>query len=263
MPVPAPVTGDWSEDAASISAGFFESTAQLNNVHRFSPEQLALIRRAHNAYITELDVALGRLFTALRETGLLRDTLIVFTSDHGEMLGDHRMGAKSSLFEPSAHVPFLVRPPGEWDEDPRRGTVDDRLATLADILPTCLAAAGIEGPLPEGADGRDLLAADAPPRKRIFGQCNRQFGVIEGNWKYVFTSAGPAELLFDLGSDPMETHNLSRTEPHRCRAMREALEAELAAAGSPALTASGEIATVPARLAEDIRSWGSLAGIPL
>ena len=262
LPMPEPALGDWSADWQNIPPGFLEPTAHLNNAFRFTPDQLARIRRAYYACITELDVCLGRLFAAMRERNLLRDTLIIFTSDHGEMLGDHGMGGKTVFLEPSTHVPLLIRPPGEWDNEPMRGTVCDRLATLQDILPTCLSAAGLSTPLPRDADGHDLLAiaAGQDGRARFFGQCGSQFGVVEGDWKYVFTSAGGGELLFNLGQDPRETLNLAPSEPARCRELRAALESELAAAGSPDLDASGHLKIAPARPLKDVRRWSAWPG---
>lgn len=262
QPMPPAVRGDWSADVSKIPPGFLQPTAHLNSAFRFNPSQLDQIRRAYYACITEVDANLGRLFCALRERGLTQDTLIIFTSDHGEMLGDHGFGAKSVFLEPSAHVPMIVRPPGEWDRHPLRGTVCDRIAKLTDILPTALAAAGLDQPLPPDSDGVDLLALarGTAERTRLFGQCKEQFGVIDGDWKYVFTSLGGAELLFNLADDPQETRDLSRAEPARCAALRAALEAELAAADSKDLDAGGRIKITPADSVENIRRWSAWPG---
>ena len=256
QPVPDAVHGDWSSDWTKIPPGFLQPTADLNNAYRFSPEQIRQIRRAYYACITELDVCLGRLFTALREKNLLGNTLIVFTSDHGEMLGDHCMGAKSTFLEPSAHVPLIIRPPGEWDQDPRRGTVCNGIATLQDILPTCLAAAGLNSPLPTDAEGLDLLAlaTGQAKRHRFFGQCYRQYAVIEDNWKYTFCSDGNAELLFNLADDPQEKHNLAPLESARCKALRATLIEELSRAGSPDIK-NGDIPTTPVVPINNRRRW--------
>lgn len=259
LPMPAAVKGDWSADFDAIPVGFRQPTAHLNNAHRFSPAQLALIRRAYYACITEVDTTLGRLFAALRERELLPRTLIIFTSDHGDMLGDHGLGGKSLFLEPSAHVPFLIRPPGEWDQDPRRGTVDDRLVTLTDILPTCLQAAGIDEHLPPDTNGIDLLNP-AAQRSIFYGQCGTNYVVIEGHWKYTCTTLGEGQLLFDLHNDPMETHNLAHTHPDRCADMKQKLEAELARSNSPALAADGTLSTHPAPRMEDIRRWTAWPG---
>ena len=260
--MPEAVYGDWSAEREKIPSGFLQPTAHLNNVHRFGPAQLAQIRRAYYACITELDTMLGRLFARLRELNLLHNTWIVFTSDHGEMLGDHGMGGKTTFLEPAAHIPLIIRPAGEWDQEPRRGTTCDELATLQDILPTCLKLGRVETPAPAADYGLDLLAAAAgeATRPRFIGHCGQQFGVIEDFWKYTCTTAGEGELLFDLSTDPQEKVNLAPAQPGRCAAMRKALEAELATVQSPALDTDGRLALTPSIPPEDVRRWTAWPG---
>lgn len=264
QPVPDPVYGDWSREPDDVPPGFRSTTAHLNNVHRFSAEQLAQIRRAYYACITEIDYNLGRLFGALRELELLRNTLIIFTSDHGEMLGDHHLGAKSVFFEGSAHIPLLIRPPGEWDQEPSRGTTCDALVGLQDIFPTCLAASGTAAPADTVLPGKDLLAVAANPdsgRARLFGQHgNSLFAVIDERWKYCLTTAGNAELLFDLVDDPSETRNLAPAQPERCRAMRQALAAELQRHDSASVDAKSEMVVTDAPDPVDTRRWTAWPG---
>ena len=104
---------------------------------------------------------------------LFKNTWIVFTSDHGEMLGDHWLGAKSVFFEPSAHVPLIVRPPAaDWSQHPLQGVTCDELACLADVLPTMLGCANVA--VPDGVDGLDLvsLAEHRDRRERLLGACD-------------------------------------------------------------------------------------------
>ena len=210
--VPEPIHGNWSERIEAIPEGFLQSTRLLNNVHRFSRQVLQDIRRAYYACITQIDYNLGLLFARMREMGLFQNTLILFTSDHGEMLGDHHMGAKSVFFEGSAHVPLLVRMPGEVDDDPRRGIRCGKLACLADVLPTCLGFAGVEKPAGLEIDGLDLLdlAGAGAGRSALFGECEHYHMILDGRYKYTFTSVGPGELLFDLEKDPLEQRDLIR-----------------------------------------------------
>ena len=230
--VPSPVYGDWSADPAQIPPAFMEPTWLLNGADRFTPELITEIRRAYYALVTQIDYNLGLLFSRLRELGRLKDTLIVFTSDHGEMLGDHHMGAKTTFLEASARVPLIVRPP-DGGEHPR-GTTSDRLACLADLLPTFLAAAGLPTP---ACDGLDLLAqarGEAHARPRILGHCGEFYAVIEERYKYLAHVRG-GELLFDLAEDPLEQRELIRGgahEPIRAR-MADLLRAELASRGLP------------------------------
>ncbi len=217
--LPEPAKGDWA-----APAGFLESTWSLNAVWRMSPEQLAASRRAYYACITQIDYNLGRLFARLREMNLLETTLIVFTSDHGDMLGDHGMGAKSSFFEGSAHVPMIVRPAAaSWNRHPLAGTQCDALVTLADVMPTLLQFADV--PLPK-TDGRDLLGlADAPQERPFFGLCSHMAAVMADGYKYSWSAQGGGEVLFHLAEDPKEQHNLANDEAHG--AVKARLQAQL------------------------------------
>ena len=215
IPMPDRVTGDWSATPDDVPVGFRGPTALLNGIDRASPAQLAATRRAYFACVSQVDYNLGLLFARLRELDLDRDTWIVFTSDHGEMLGDHWLGAKSVLFEPSAHVPLIVKPPATpWESQPMQGTTCDALACLADVLPTLLARAGVE--LPGGVDGIDLMqqAAGDARRERLFGSCSHYAAVVEDRLKYHRCVADGAELLFDLHDDPMEQQDLLRAGGH-------------------------------------------------
>jgi len=220
MTMPEPVRGDWASDPDTMPRGMMQPTYSLNAVNRFGPQQVAAARRAYYACISQIDYNLGILFGRLREMRLLDNTWIIFASDHGEMLGDHGMGAKCTALEGSAHVPMLIRPPtGDWTPHAMQQTTCDRLVCLADIMPTCLNWAGVDQP--EGIDGLDLLdqAAGKAQRDTMHVACTKHFGLIEGDDKYVYTALGNGELLFNLADDPMETRDLIRggqaAEPHR------------------------------------------------
>jgi arylsulfatase A-like enzyme len=154
----------------------------------------------------------------MREMGILEKTWIIFTSDHGEMLGDHRMGAKSVFLEGSTHIPLIVRPPAtdidgvyKLEASQFRGRRISHLAQLTDIMPTILAAARVE--IPEDIDGLDLMTftTEQGANERIFiGECgDYQFAVMDKQFKYTVTAFGKEELLFDLVKDPMEQNNLA------------------------------------------------------
>lgn len=216
--ISSPVYGDWSQDLQSMPQGFMASTYTLNSTYRMSSDQLKNMKRAYYACITQIDYQLGMLFARMREMGILENTWIIFTSDHGEMLGDHNMGAKSVFLEGSSHIPLIVRPPstdidGVYKLEPSkfRGGRISHLAQLTDIMPTILSAAGIG--LPEDIDGLDLmtLADKQGGNERIFiGECgDYQFAVMDKQFKYTVTAFGKGELLFDLINDPMERNNLA------------------------------------------------------
>jgi arylsulfatase len=247
LPLPPVRRGDWSATPDEVPAGFRESTWHLNNVHRFSPAQLDVIRRAYHACIAHIDYTLGLLFARLRELNLLEHTWIVFTSDHGEMLGDHHLGAKSVFLEGSAHVPLLVRPPaGGWVADERAGTVDDRLACLADLLPSFLDWAGLEAPAPLATDGLSLTGTRR--RTELVGQCGPYHSLFAGDHVYHFAEHGAGELCFDLGRDPLESHDLVRDPAAAAtvQTLRARLATHLAGRGHPASVEGQLVATAPA-----------------
>lgn len=204
IPMPPAVHGDWSRTAEEAPQGFLAGTYENSNVYLFTPEQIAASRRAYYAMITQIDYSLGRIFGCMRENGLFKNTWVIFTSDHGEMLGDHFMAQKNLFFEGSAHVPLLIMPP-QGRGLPVNVRVDS-LAEIADIFPTILDIAGIEPPAE--AMGRSLLRD--PGERTFYGaSLGQHFCVMEGKMKLIYCVRGGHTLLFNLENDPMEQHDLS------------------------------------------------------
>jgi arylsulfatase A-like enzyme len=245
-PVAPPVYGDWSADLTAMPQGFLEPTYCLNNVYRMSPTQLADMKRAYYACITQIDYQLGLLFARMREMRLLENTWIIFTADHGEMLGDHHMGAKSIFLEGSSHIPLIVRPPAApWTPSVEAGSRIDARVDLSDLMPTILDLAGV--PTPEDLDGSNLFTVPAQPDRPFFGASGgSQFALMRGTMKYCFALKGGEELLFDLAADPYEQHNLIGIAAYAatCEALRAELQAALAR-HDPQLVQDGDIVTLP------------------
>ena len=99
IPMPDAVTGDWSRTVEETPQGFLAGSYENTNQHLFGKEQRAASKRAYYACITQIDYALGRIFGCLRENDLFKNTWVIFTADHGEMLGDHHMSQKNLFFE--------------------------------------------------------------------------------------------------------------------------------------------------------------------
>ena len=169
------------------------------------------IRRARAGYygmITELDEYLGQIWDALEQTGQLENTIFVYTSDHGEALGEHGLWYKNNLYENAAHIPLLIAGPGL----PKGHTVDTPVSHV-DLVATLLDIAGADRP----ADlrGGTLLplvvgTGDGPAfvytESHSEGNCTGSFMVRKGNWKYIhFTWYD--DLLFNLADDPGEFCN--------------------------------------------------------
>jgi arylsulfatase A-like enzyme len=167
-----------------------------------------LMKAYYYACISFVDLQVGRLLAALERTGQLDRTLIVFTSDHGEFLGDFDCFGKRSMHDASARVPMLARLPGAFPA----GAVVDRPASLVDVPATMLAVAGIDARA-QGMDGEDLAAVAAGRSKReaVFGQCGSngtaQYLTVTKEWKYFYSAPDDREFLIDRRVDPLETRN--------------------------------------------------------
>ena len=167
-------------------------------------------RRAYYAMVSYVDDKVGCLLETLRLCGFADDTIVVFTADHGEMLGERGMFYKQSFFEASVRVPLIVCAPGRFAA--RRVAAP---MSLVDLLPTFIELAGGNVPWPEPMDGVSLVplleGVEASFRSVISEYTD--MGVIapcrmvrQGRWKYVYTHGHPAQL-FDLEADPRELSN--------------------------------------------------------
>jgi arylsulfatase A-like enzyme len=196
--------------------------------------------------IKQIDDQLGSLFAFMKERGLFDATMIVFTSDHGDYLGDHWLGEKDLFHEPSVRVPLIIYDP-ESAADATRGSACDALVEAIDLLPTFLAALGGDAERQshrlEGRRLQPLLHAErlgswrrfvvsendyallpVAARLGVAPRDARLFMVADRRWKYVH-AAGFRPMLFDLQQDPNEFRDLG-TDP-ACAAERERLAAAL------------------------------------
>jgi arylsulfatase A-like enzyme len=174
----------------------------------FSDEELRSARHGYYAMVSEVDHHVGRILECLDECGLTGNTIVVFTSDHGEWLGEHlRYGKGMPAHDCISRVPLIVR----WPEGVRSpGRTVGEIVEGVDLVPTLLEAAGI--PVPYHIQGSSLMPA---LEGREFA--GRQFALTEGRgakairtakYRYVLYADG-RELLFDLESDPHGYHNMA------------------------------------------------------
>ena len=167
-------------------------------------------RRAYYALVTYIDDKVGELLDALDESGHADDTIIVFTSDHGDMLGERGMVQKRTFYEWSARVPLIIA----GGPVSARGTVSTRPVSLIDIVPTLCEIVGVEPVRQDGSSiAAELRGATPTATPPVFVEYHSE-GVYapcwlrrEGDLKYVYIH-GHGEQLFDLGTDPDELVDL-------------------------------------------------------
>ncbi len=159
--------------------------------------------RAHYAgLVKQIDYEVGQIIATLRANGLLDNTIIIFSTDHADYLGDHNLIGKASFYETAMRIPLLVRVP--WASGSQ---VCEDLVELRDVTATMLRLAGLE--VPHYMDSRPLPGlglTDQPPRERIFGMLTDGWMVFDGQWKLAKYATGEV-VLFNLKDDPYEQHN--------------------------------------------------------
>jgi arylsulfatase A-like enzyme len=189
---------------------------------------------AYMGLIKQIDDHLGQLFSWLEETGKEKETMIVFTSDHGDYLGDHWMGEKELFHEVSVRVPLIVYDPRP-EADTARGTSSDALVEAIDLVPTFLEATGAPSASHrlEGRSLQPILFGNTPEdwRDAVFSEIDYAFyaarktlkvGVSDARgymvrtdrWKYVHFKDFPPQL-FDLMTDPDEFRDLGRDPEYK------------------------------------------------
>lgn len=197
----------------------------------WSPTSTANLYLARQRTLYSVDDALARIHAALQASGRGRNTLVVFVSDNGYLLGEHGLRAKFVPYLPSLRVPLLVRWPGHV----QAGRVDRRMTSMVDVAPTVYAATGVQPPVVQ--DGRNLLAAGSG-RTRTFAEYWQDSNAIARypTWRSTVTAGRQvavwydpdgnvtARESYDTGVDPDELTNTHAVTP--------ADEALLAADGS-------------------------------
>ncbi|NBS73020.1 MAG: phosphonate monoester hydrolase [Betaproteobacteria bacterium] len=200
---------------------------------------------AYMGLIKEIDDQLARVMDHLKQNQLWDNTLIVFTSDHGDYMGDHWLGEKELFHEPSVSVPLIIVDP-DTRADATRGQVDERLVEGIDILPTILEALNVKVP-EQRIEGQSLLSkmrdrSDQQPwREAALSEIDysyyqaridlgiepsqaRAYMLKTNDWKYVYFK-GFRPQLFDLKNDPLELEDLG--ESKNTQSIRSEFQGEL------------------------------------
>jgi len=213
--IPAPVIGDWAEEFASFPE---TKNAAFGD---FGVEHAKKSRKHYYASISFIDEQVGHILDALKARGMYDNALIMFTSDHGDMLGDHHHWRKTYAYQGSSNIPMLMKWPDSIKTEISRGSVLNNPVELRDFLPTFLDMA--ETPVPGDIDGANLLNLvrneSAPWREYIdmeHATCYRKenywCALTDGKLKYIYFFYDGREQLFNLEKDPGELHNLSENK---------------------------------------------------
>ena len=201
------------KDHDSHSQRIFDANDWRNYV--ISDEDIARSRRAYFANISYLDDQIGRLLGILEDTR--QEAVVLFVSDHGDMLGERGLWFKMSFFEGSARVPLMIAAPGM-----EAGLVEAPVSTL-DVTPTLCDLAGLDlGDVAPWTDGESLIplangaerSAPVAMEYAAEGSVAPMVCLRYGKWKYTMCPADP-DQLFDLEADPHELTNLAETPAHQ------------------------------------------------
>ena len=225
MELRKPAVGDWEKEHFIDE---FDS--------KTGPRDEFMIRQMMAGYyglITHLDHQIGKLIQGLVEHNLYDNTIIIFTADHGEELGDHHLFRKSRAYEGSAHIPFIISAPEHLIPGIKRGTRSKAVVELMDVMPTVLDMVNAE--IPSSIDGKSLvpILKDPDSKVRDYLHGEHSYGPLSNHWivtendKFIWNSDSGTEEYFDLKSDPRELHGDDGSHEERKAEMRNILIREL------------------------------------
>ncbi|VGO18164.1 sulfatase family protein [Pontiella sulfatireligans] len=184
------------------------------NVVESDAENLAKAKKSvpfYFANITGVDKQLGRVFQALEQSGEADNTIVVFTADHGEMMGSHNKFGKLVIYEEAFCVPFMIKYPGKT-----KGTLEDLMITPVDIMPTVLGMLGLKKRIPSTVEGKnfsreiisgDWSATDKPKSAHFLGINKEVKGLRTDRYSFQIDKEGK-QILFDNETDPYQMKEL-------------------------------------------------------
>ncbi|MCH3918235.1 MAG: sulfatase-like hydrolase/transferase [Spirochaetia bacterium] len=205
-----PYIGDWvmKTDTLPFAYQYYSKMYHID-----TKRKLANAKKAYYATCTHIDHQIRLVIGTLREEGILEDTILLFTADHGEMLGNHNLWGKFLMYENSVNIPMILIP--TYDSDCQCGVVDDRLVELKDIMPTLLKLTGLE--IPDDVDGISML----DQKKRTYSYCELWEDdratrmILTQKYKLIYYAVGNQFQFFDRINDPNEMHDLIAEPAYR------------------------------------------------
>jgi len=212
----------------SINDNLQNAPYQRNNTPfdlRFqNPEMVQQMKQVYYGMITQVDEWVGELLDELDRKGLTENTLVLFVSDHGEMMGDHGLNSKMKMYEGSAHIPLIMRYPGKIPV----GTKVITPVSHHDIFATILDYTGMKIPENDGRSLRNLIDGKPDPVNyavSVWGQINNggPFMIRKGDWKMIVYLQMTDKIqktvsaLYNLKTDPLEMNNLIGANPEKAK----------------------------------------------
>lgn len=211
-----PYKSDWSEiyaDRPNIKDASFGD---------FGEEHAIESRKHYYASITFIDEKVGLIIDELKRKDMYDNSIILFTSDHGDMLGDHNHWRKTYPYEGSTHIPFIVKFPKNISGIYTEGSKIRQTVELRDVLPTFLETAKAE--IQEGMDGMSLyrLYMEEKPKWREYIDMEHTnyrdykdwYALTDGYMKYIYFASTGEEQLFDISKDKTESKDLSSNKKY-------------------------------------------------
>ncbi len=213
-----PEVGAWAMAKYGQNTGSLEQSPSATN-GAFPNHEIISSRHAYYASISHVDEQIGRLLKTLKAQNQYNNTLILYTSDHGDMMGDHHLWRKCRPYEGSVNIPMIMRWPENLKVSAKRGIYSNELVELRDIFPTFLDAAGFE--IPDAMDGssmlnvlrgeewRDMLDLE---HSQIYEPDNAWVALTDSRYKYIYFTLTGEEQLFDLRDDPKELNDITNLQ---------------------------------------------------
>jgi arylsulfatase A-like enzyme len=198
---------------------YLNSNSRQNRTEYADPEKIKYMISDYYGLVSEIDHWVGLILDRLDSLGIADKTLVIFTSDHGEMLGAHGMREKNIFYEESSHIPLLVRFPGEVPQE----TTVEGYVSLVDLFPTILDYLGVPAPASDGTSLRGLVEdRDTLHGRYVVTEWDRpgisNYMVVKDGWKLIipYTITSPViNAMYDLNTDPHEMNNLLGNNPER------------------------------------------------
>ena len=209
LEIDEPFLGDWARDYDDLPFAL-QTKQRAWRKMAFSTDRMRQFRRAFYAMSTHVDHQIRAVIGLLKEQGILDNTIIMITSDHGDMLGDHGQYGKGVFYEGSAKIPMVLMPTPEQVKSTGLNKTDDRLVAQADVMPTLLDLCDV--PIPDTVEGLSMVRDEQ--RDYLYGEFKEDHEatrmVHDGRHKLIYYPVGHRFQLFDLQEGPRRASRRGR-----------------------------------------------------